>query len=345
MKGIPEDGSIGFIRYMNMKYGGKVYKMKAGKMYKHILDNNKMSVFISDEMKTYMCEVLTEKWKAYQESSCSYELHVDKKFWKIYDSEFLDGDFGSCMTDNEYYDFYKKVDASAAYLTRQSDGLILARCVIFNEVRDMQGNTYRLAERQYASGGNLVYMRMLVNRLKEGGYIDGHKAIGAGCREAMNFVLNDGERLNRKLWIEANLKPTDTISYQDSFKWYVPENGCICNFQPNETYFSLDETDGKIGGINYDEWHECYTFNDTVTCYYRGNRYYVDEEQLDEFIEVHGEYWHEDEVRCCNECEELYTDEEEHYYSELTEGCYCCIHCLEKAEERYRAEHGIEDAA
>ncbi len=84
------------------------------------------------------------------------------------------------MTDKDYYYFYMdSVNASAAYLTDEDD-MVIARCIIYNEVKDQDGNKWRLAERQYASDENDILKRALIDALIKGGYIDGYKKVG--CR-------------------------------------------------------------------------------------------------------------------------------------------------------------------
>ena len=54
------------------------------------------------------------------------------------------------MNENIGSFYADAVDATAAWLT-DSDGYMVARCVIFNDVMDCDtGDTFRLAERQYA---------------------------------------------------------------------------------------------------------------------------------------------------------------------------------------------------
>lgn len=339
MNGIPEDGSLGFIRYLNMEREGKVYKMKAGKMYRHLLDTCDYSEEISDKVKIYLCELFTEQWEAYQsEFMCDYTLHVDKNFGKIYDSYYyLDGsDFHSCMTDKNYHTFYEYIDASAAYITNQ-DGEIMARCVIYNDVRnDNTGETYRLAERQYAADSNLLYMRMLIEALIREGHIDGYKRIGMGCHEARAFILNDGTNLDDEcLSIEVELDAYDTVSYQDSFKWYDHCSKRAYNYRNGD--FRLDSTDGNIEGTNYDNLHRERTFNDVIEVRICGRNYDVDKDYADDYCLIDGIYYHPDDVAECPECGCMFVIKDG-YYSDITEQSYCCSDCMYEAEERFEEE-------
>ncbi len=132
------------------------------------------------------------------------------------------GDFHSCMVDRELHDFYtESVDANAAYLTNE-EGKVIARCVIYNRVMDQgRKKIWRLAERQYATDESNTLKRALIDALIKGGHIDGYKKVGAGCGDARAFVdLEENSLSDRKFRIECDLDWDDTLSYQDSFKWY-----------------------------------------------------------------------------------------------------------------------------
>ena len=61
---------------------------------------------------------------------------------------------------------------------------------------------------------------------------------------------------------------------------------------------------------------------------------------MDDFIwvEESQEYYHEDDVQSCPECEEYYIETGINY-SNITEEDYCCPDCKEKAEEKYKKEN------
>ena len=120
----------------------------------------------------------------------------------------------------EYFSFYENaVDCSAAYITNK-DGGIVARCIIYNKVKDCRGNIYRLAERQYATDQDTILMQILVDRLIKDGMIDGYKRVGAGCYDTFDFVLNNGDTLDRILHIDCRLEDGDIVSFQDSFQFF-----------------------------------------------------------------------------------------------------------------------------
>ena len=126
------------------------------------------------------------------------ELHINNEFWKIYDSDYCKGNFGSCMVDRERTSFYRdSVKAKAAYITDKT-GLVVARSVLFTDVTDQDGKKWRLLERQYSSGGDDVLKRLLIDKLIQGDHIDGYKIVGASCHEANAFVDIHGNSLSEQ---------------------------------------------------------------------------------------------------------------------------------------------------
>lgn len=358
LNGHCEDGDSKCIRY-HRNDNGKVYKMKAGKMFKHCILNSEFGKVLPEQVIVWLCEELTSDWIASNIDN-TYELHIDHNFEKIYDSYYLDGNFHSCMVDEDVHTFYNDaVRAKAAYLTND-DGKVVARAVIFTDVYDEEGNTYRLCERQYSTGMDERLKRLLVLKLIAGGHIDGYKQIGMGCHDNRAFVLNNGKSLSdAKLHIECNLGKTDPLSYQDSFIFYDIDKHIAYNYPESWCGYNLDTTDGRLEQENYDEYHDYYTSNDLVSVYVDGRHYYCDEENLDEFayIDRYDEYHHIDDCEqisgcygryelredCieCNECGEwVYKDDA--YYSDLTEEYYCSEDCLHDGEQRYKERYFVQ---
>ncbi len=338
--GLCEDNDSGAIRYVNEE-NGRVYKMKAGKLFRKLILETPYGQTLPEQVVTYLCEEFSQDWQTYSIGCMpQYKLFVNRDFERIYDSDHLEGNFDSCMVDKGYHSFYEDaVDASAAYLENEC-GMIVARCIIFNKVEDENGKTWRLAERQYSSGHNTLLKRTLVDALIRGGHIDGYKTIGAGCGEARSFVDCDGNSLSRhRFSIECNLDWGDTVSYQDSFKNYDMDSNVATNFE--EGCHKLDITEGELGDdeSEYDDYHDCYC-REVTTVYYHGREMLCDSDRLDDFVWVEGvnEYHHCDDVSCCLECEEYCLSEDMHH-SELTDEYYCCDSCLDKAEQQYKEDH------
>ena len=336
--GICNDGTSnqGFIRYYNTKTGA-YFKMKIGRLIHSIIAETFGEDGFPPSLTNYLCEAFTQDWKAHVKSlESSYDLHVDDNFYKIYDSECLSGDFNSCMVDDEQYSFYENaVDASAAYITNEY-GDIVARAVIFKKAVDQDGKTWRLCERQYSSDGDEVLKTVLVEMLYKEGYIDAHKKVGADCSSSRAFVTQDGTDLSdRKFHISCRLENGDTMSYQDSFKWYDMEDNIAYNYDPGFDTDKLDDTDDTFYTHvykNYDTWNEEYTNNDLVTAYCGGSRFEVNEDRVEEdFISVDGEWHHRDDVAYCEDMDD-YMLKDDSFYSAVLDKWFYYASSLEDAE-------------
>jgi len=341
--GICVDGSFSYYRYQNMKRDGAVFKMKIGRIYRYIMDATRLKDVIPEPVKLWLCEELTRQWEAYTASKIPGDLvlHVDDDFAAIYDATGrCEAHFNSCMQKCRNYHFYEKsVKAKAAYLTRGDapDAVIVARCIVFTEVtREDTGEVIRVAERQYSTGGEEVTQRILIQKLKEGGYIDAYKKTGAGCGDAAAFVDLQGRNMSDVvLSIKCNLHDDDYMSYQDSFKWYNEDDEIAYNHEGQGTDSYLDSTDLHYNGdcdddeddeeqnTVYSEYHgENIPEDDSVYVESRDDNFwnsecnygyvgYTDsrgewrfsEEYIfvDDCIEINGEYYYAGEERNCPE--------------------------------------------
>jgi ferredoxin len=341
--GLCEDRDYRQIRYVRME-DRKTFKMKASRMFMHLMECNTFGQILPDAVKLWICEEVQNDWEQYTKAKMppldDCTLVVGDDFARIYNGRYLKGDFGSCMTDREHHYFYSdSVKAKAAYM-EDSDGKILARCVIFTEVKDDDtGEIFRLAERQYSCDCREDLKHDLVRMLIAGGHIDGYKRTGAGCHDANAFVDNLGRSMSeRKLSIECTADYDSTISYQDSFKWYDMDENRAYNYYHAGADYELDTTNEYLEGSNYDEYHEEYTRDDTVDVYY-GRWMSCNENRLDDFIYIEGEgYIHEEYCTHCEQCDE-YFREGCGEYSSITGEDYCCESCREEAEREYKEEH------
>ena len=299
-KGVCEDGDSRCIRYVR-KDNGKVFKMKAGKFFRKLLEYEGITERYCEQAVIYLCEKFAEDWRVLMENDygCGLRLHVDDNFAKIYNSRNCKGSFNSCMTDKGHHEFYEySVEAKAAYLTDHED-LIVARCIIFTEVYEQGSDSiYRLAERQYATDQDNVLKRILVDKLIAGGHIDGYKQVGVDCHNSRAFVLNDGTSMkDKRLYIKCRLENGDTLSYQDSFKGF--DRDCMEADNYNSGYFDLATTDSTYHeGSEWDEYHEEWCDEVTTAYVWRSHRdryeeVYVNVDRLDEFYhcEADGEYY------------------------------------------------------
>jgi hypothetical protein len=339
--GICADGDMRSVRYVNHKSNDRVFKMKAGKFLRTLILDNKFGKTLPEQVVTYMCEEFSQDWQVYcQRTLPENKLFVTDEFARIYDSdEYASNTMHSCMVDKDYYGFYENaVAAKAAYL-ENDEGEIIARCIIFTEVHEVDSDKiWRLAERQYAIDCNDVLKRALVDALIREGYIDGYKRIGADCGDSKGFVDNDGNSLSDKtFYIDCNLSTDDPLSYMDSFKWYNYNKGIAYNNCSYDYDYDLATTEGSIEGEqDYDDYHD-YSCNETTLVYVGGREYYCDRDNLDDFewIDSRNEYHHKDDIVLCADTEEyeLYGDT---HYSELTEEYYSRESAMLDAEQEYK---------
>lgn len=303
-RGVCEDGDEKSVRYVR-RYNGRTFKMKAGKFYRHVLEQCGLTEKYCEQVIIYACEKFSEDWTAYVKSNygSGLQLHVNDKFYRIYDGDYLKGDFNSCMVDDKQYSFYEDaVKAKAAYLT-DSDDMIVARCVIFTEVFvEGEETTLRLAERQYSSEQDNTLKQILINKLIEGGHIDGYKRVGVDCHNKRAFVLNDGTDISsKKLSIECKLDWGDTISYQDSFKYFDMNSQEADNHGHGSIDLSVTVSTLQ-GGDEYDSYHGAYCYSVRTV--------YVWSESRDRYV-----------VETCNE-----DDMNNFYYCERYEEYYDVAH-------------------
>lgn len=349
--GLCEDGDFKACRYINNANNKGVFKMKAGKFIRNLILETEFGKILPEQAIVFLMEEFCQDWETFSMSTLpKNRLFVNKDFKRIYDGSRCGTGFHSCMIDQGLHGFYRDaVDASAAYLEDES-GKIIARCIIFNKVYEKDsGKIKRLAERQYATEESNVLKRALVDALIRGGYIDGYKQVGFDCHNSRGFVDIQGNSLESKeFYIDCDLETDDTLSYQDSFKWYNYRNRRAFNYEDSSFDYCLDTTEGSIDGEeneddddddeNYDSYHDSYTYSNVVTVHVNGQEETCSESRLEDFVYITNYGWvHEDDLSICPVCGKRFiTDDGSE--SELTDETYCSIECLDKAEAEYKAE-------
>ena len=266
--GLCADGDSKAVRYENVERE-KVFKMKAGKFITRCIEECRITRdYMPEQLKRWIGEEFAREWQVFAEQRCTdrYTLHVDDNFKDIYDSGRCYGDFGSCMTDKDQHTFYRDaIEAKAAYITDEH-GWIVARCIVYTDVIDENGNHYRLAERQYATAQDDVLKQILVDKLIKAGEIDGYKRVGVDCHDNKNFVRNDGSSMrDLVLHIDCCLEAGDTLSYQDSFIYYNRDEQISYNDSSKSYSDELNTTDSQFCGGNWSEYyHEYIPEDDSV---------------------------------------------------------------------------------
>ena len=358
MGGICEDGTPNAVRYFNHE-NNRAWKMKCGKFMKKLIESTKFGKTLPESIVIYLCEEFARDWQAYSIGKLpKNKLYVNDNFADIYDSSRLKGydedsdAFVSCMVNKDLHTFYKDaVTAKAAYLEDEA-GMIIARCIVWPEVYDEEGNKYRYAERQYSVGCNDVYKQALIDALIQAGEIDCYKKIGAACSDSTAIIDIHGNSLSDKEFhIDCHLDWDDCLSYQDTFKWYSMYHHKAYNYEGGD--YSLDVTEGSLDASedndddDPDEWDSYHERNawEVRTVYYHGNEETCDIECCDDFDVFNGRWYHEDDVVTCPKCGEKmlnpkYYDVDDNVYdSSITGKGYCCETCREEAEEEYKKEH------
>ena len=316
--GICEDGDCKCVRYIkHTDDREQLYKMKVGRFFSTLMEESDIWRLLPEQVKRWLEEEICLEFQSYAMGLIpSNKLFVNKEFGRIYDRSQLQGDFGSCMVNKGYHTFYRDyVDASAAYLQNE-EGMVIARCIVFNNVRDDKtGKIWRLAERQYSTDCNDILKLALVDALIKGGYIDGYKKVGAGCRDTNAFVDNKGNSLSDvQFSIECSADSGDVYSFQDSFAYLNVHKGRAYNYDADYDY-PLDETYGYVGrgedddddddDSDYDDYHG-YSCNETTEVFVQGVSYNCNVHDLDDFVFVSNEdeYHHKDDVAYCDKCNE-----------------------------------------
>ena len=348
-KGVPEDSSLGFIRYINHSNNNGVFKMRAGRFYAKLIDETNIGQALPQQVKTWLCEEFSQSWEVFVTGTLpNYTLLVDHDFAEIYSGEACAPGMNSCMIDRGFHNFYRdSVKAKAARLVGD-DGMILARCVIFTEVHDEEDKVWRLAERQYAKDQSDILKRALVDALIKAGEIDGFKAVGADCGSSRAFVDLEGNSLShKKFQIECNLDWGDKLSYQDSFKYYNLDWNVAYNYTDSDFSYNLDSTNGCLEDGDDEMYYAEYQDRDAYEIsdvFYHGSEITCDSDCMEDFEYFQDCYYHSEDDLCdCPECgarmlsPEYYA--EELFYSELTEEHYCCQKCKDAAELQFKKDN------
>jgi hypothetical protein len=343
-KGVCEDHDTRSVRYLNMEQNGRVYKMKAGKMLHHLINELDYGKGLCEEAQRWIEEDFAQRWQSYCMGKLpENHLIVNNDFKRIYSSEYCVGSFCSCMVDQDHWHFYKNsVNAKAAFLVN-SDDMVIARAILWTNVLDDEGNEYRYLDRQYSTDGNVVLMRALIDELIKAGEIDMYKVPGCSCGEANAIVGINGNSLSDKVFhIKCTVDTDQCLSYMDTFKWYnynlekaYNSSNHGYDYTLDTTAYSIDEDDDN-DDENFDEYHDEYTTDDTCTVYVHGEEMTCSEDWLDDFryVDRLAEYHHKDDCFYCSECHSWELLEHK-YESEITGETYCSPECRLVAEEKY----------
>ena len=345
--GVCEDHDTRSIRYRNMSQGGRVFKMKAGKMLKHLIESTDYGRSLPESVQRWLEEDFSVLWQSYCMGKLpENKLIINDDFKRIYDGSSCVGNFFSCMVNQDHWHYYRdSVEAKAAFLVNDDD-MVIARAILYPEVYDDEGKKYRFLDRQYASEGNQVLMRALIDELIKAGEIDIYKVPGCGCGEANAIEDITGASMADKTFhIKCTLETSGCLSYADTFKWYDYNSERAYNSSSRAYDYTLDTTSYSIDddydeSDNYDDYHQQYTDDDLTLVHVHGEEMYCADGWLDDFrwVDRLEEYYHHEDVFYCPECE-CYELTGRKLHSDLTGKDYCCSDCLKDAEKKYKQEH------
>lgn len=353
-KGVCEDGDKRSFRYVLIE-NERTYKMKFGKMLNHLITLTDFGSKLPEQVRLWYIEERCRLWETYCASLMpDYDFHYGdgKELENIYNRNLQIGDFHSCMNSSDGFHgkFYRFSceNVKAAYLTRKSDGKMIARCIVFEECEDMKtGEIVRLAERQYSSDLNELLKRCLVDELIKRNLIDGYKRVGADCHSPRNFVSNDGaDWSDRDFKIKCTVDSGDVNAYMDTFKWYNYNKSECYNSSDFSYDYELEET-GDYWNTNedrnYDDYYEEYTDDDLERAYRDGTEYYIAQWRTDSddwvWCDKEGYYAWYTNVETCPKCGRTYDSYRHGLSSDLTDEEYCCSDCLEEAEDEYKEDN------
>lgn len=338
--GVCVDGDISQYRYINQTTN-KIYKMKVAKLFAKVNENNDVWKCLPEQIRTYLCEYVANQYRTNMlEKQDRYKLTIDTDFEKIYSYRYCDGYFDSCMQGKGNWYFYREsIDAHAAYITDSTNGLIVARCIIYDKVyNDDESKVYRLAERQYATDGDNTLKTLLVQMLIKEGAIDGYKKIGVDCHANDAYLDINDNPIDERLHITNTLESGNSLSYQDSFIYYDIDEHKAYNRHRCGVTHELDTTDAYFEDDRYyDEYHDEYC-DEIEEVIYHGIRIYCDANRLDDFVWIENQYYHYEDLYRCERCDDYYLPDDA-YYSEITDEYYCCESCRDLAEREYKIDY------
>lgn len=251
------------VKYRTIAYtknGHNECRMSASKLfikaYKHT--SEVVNLHIPEKVLNRCAELFAIEWEAYVKAK-DYKLHIDDNFKGIYEAL----DFGSCMTGHGFWTMYRDAaKCRAAYLT--SGDKIVARAILWEDVIDDDGNSYRLLDRCYSLKGDLSLQQVLIDQCIEAGAIDLYKPAGCSCHDNRRIKKTNGADFYQYLSVELNLENDSVVSYMDTFVYYDINGKWAYNYECEDFTHLLDTTSGNMYGKLYSDYYESYIERDVA---------------------------------------------------------------------------------
>jgi len=205
--------------------------------------------FLGDEFSDSQIEDFVNQWKSLKISSQKFETRSGNEIVDAYNTKNYSGEEGynplwnSCMNDRtDLIDFYLYVKDLEIVVLLDSENKIMGRSLLWT---DEEGR--KLLDRIYYINDKDYYK--FVNLANENGWFYKKRNISGGS----SWILSGVEQK-----IQAKIKfPKDAIGqiqdewgdpkfpYVDSFYYLDDKNGYLMNYEPQSSYYLLNDTDGQ----------------------------------------------------------------------------------------------------
>lgn len=197
--------------------------------------------FLEDSFTDAQIEDFVNKWKSLNEGDSKFEFRTGNGIVDAYVTKNYHGEEGynplwnSCMNNRtDLVDFYLYVNDLEMVVLVDSENKIMGRALLWT---DVEGR--RFLDRVYYINDKDYYR--FVNLAKENGWYYKKRNTSGGS----TWILNGEEQK-----IRAKVKyPIESISdlfpYVDSFYYLDDKNGYLSNYEPDGSYYVLNDTDGQ----------------------------------------------------------------------------------------------------
>jgi hypothetical protein len=198
--------------------------------------------FLGDGFTDKEIEDFVNKWKSsFKSEGEKFEIRTGNGIVDAYDTTNYHGEEGynplwnSCMNDRtDLVDFYLYVEDLKMVILLDSENKIMGRALLWtdDEGRKLLDRVYYINDKDYYK---------FINLAKENGWYYKKRNISGGS----TWIINGEEQK-----IRAKVKyPIESISdlfpYVDSFYYLDDKNGYLSNYEPDSSYYVLNDTDGQ----------------------------------------------------------------------------------------------------
>lgn len=151
--------------------------------------------------------------------------------------------WNSCMRycdRNKYMDLYTKNKNIKMLILINDDGKLIGRALLWNNVQDKNGISYKVMDRIYTIYDHDV--NFFKDWAKENGYI--HKAEQSAKNE--KYFIVDGKRAKLYLSVQLDEWKIKYYPYLDTFKFFDFDEGILHNNHMSNFQYILTHSNGKL---------------------------------------------------------------------------------------------------